>query len=117
MGLEERTRILSSPAQVDAFLAEHPRAVIFKAGVCHKTPETFARIEPVLEAASTLPVGVIRVVEARAASDHVAALTGVRHESPQIFVFKDGRPVMHSSDWRVMEQALAAALEGRLAAV
>jgi len=117
MGLKERITILTSPAQVDAFLADHSLAVLFKAGSCHKTSEMFARVQPVLEASDGLPIGVIRVVEARPASDHVAVLTGVRHESPQLFLFKDGGMVMHRSDWDITEKALAAALEGRLAAV
>jgi bacillithiol system protein YtxJ len=117
MGLKERITILTSPAQVDTFLSTHALALIFKAGTCHKTNETFARIQPVLEASDGLPIGVLRVVEARAASDHVAETTGVRHESPQMFLFKDGRMVMHRSDWDITEQALVAALEGRLAAV
>ena len=45
--------------------------------------------------ARALAAGAIeaKVVEARAASNRVAEITGVTHESPQIFLFKDGKAV------------------------
>jgi len=117
VALKDRISFLTSPAEVDDFIACYALAVIFKAGNCHRTSETFADIQPLLESRAALPLGVIRVVEARAASNHVAERTGVRHESPQILVFKDGQLVMDRSDWDISAESLAAALDGRLAAV
>jgi bacillithiol system protein YtxJ len=115
--LKDRLSFLTSAEQVDDFIDRNPLAVIFKAGTCHKTSETFARVQPLLEGRNDLPVGVIRVVEARPASNHVVQRTGVRHESPQILVFKDGNLVMDRSQWDISQESLAAALDGRLAAV
>jgi bacillithiol system protein YtxJ len=117
VALDERTTVLTSPDEVDAFIADHSLAVIFKAGLCHQTAEMFAGIEPLLEGRGDAAFGLIRVVEARATSDYVATRTGVRHESPQLLVFRDGTMVLHRSHREITAEALAAALGARLAAV
>ena len=110
MPLKDRMTTLTTPEQVDRFLAANPDAVIFKAGVCHKTPSVFEHVQAQLEDRTDLPVGLIRVVEARAASNHVEKLTGIRHESPQIVLFKDGKPVFDRDNWDITEESLAVAL-------
>jgi bacillithiol system protein YtxJ len=52
----------------------------------------------------------IEIQNARPVSNHVAEATGVRHESPQAILLRDGKPVWHASHWKITRQALAAAL-------
>jgi bacillithiol system protein YtxJ len=111
MPLKDRITYLTSPQQVDQFLAAHRAAVIFKAGTCHKTPSSFEHVQARLEGREDLPLGIIRVVEARPASNHVEAITGIRHESPQIILFKDGKPVFDRDNWDIDEESLEEALE------
>ena len=111
MSLADRVTFLTTPEQVDQFLAAHPTAVIFKAGVCHKTPSVFEHVEAQLADRDDLAVGVIRVVENRPASNHVEKITGIRHESPQIVLFKDGKPVYDRDNWDITEESLAEALQ------
>ena len=108
---------LTTPDQVDQFLKDHPDAALFKAGTCHKTQETFAHVQAHLEGRDDLPLGIIRVVEARAASNRVAELTGVAHESPQIFLFKDGKTTFDRDNWDITSESIAEALEGHFARV
>ena len=117
MALKDRITFLRTPEQVDQFLAAHPAAVIFKAGVCHKTPSAFVHVEAQLADREDLPVGLIRVVENRPASNHVEKITGIRHESPQIILFKDGKPVFDRDNWDISEEALAGALQDHFARV
>lgn len=42
----------------------------------------------------------------------VARLTGVRHESPQVFVVRDGEAVWHASHYAITRDAVAAAMGG-----
>ncbi len=107
MSLKERTEFLTTPEQVDGFLAKHKTAALFKAGTCHKTQESFAHVQAQLEPREDLPLGIIRVVEARPASNRVAELTGVMHESPQIFLFKDGKAVFDRDNWDSTSDAVA----------
>jgi len=117
MGLADRTLLLATPEQVDEFIARHSLSVIFKAGMCGQTDETFARLQSTLTSRDDAAFGMIHVVQARAASDHLAERTGVRHESPQLFVFRDGVLALHRSHWGITADVLAAALGARLAAV
>jgi bacillithiol system protein YtxJ len=43
-------------------------------------------------------------------SDTVAERLGVRHESPQALLIKDGRAVWHASHWSITSEALVSAL-------
>ena len=117
MTLKDRIRFLTTAQEVDDFLAEKPQAVVFKAGTCHKTQETFSQVQPLLEAHPDLPVGVIRVVEARPASNRVAEVTGLQHESPQLILFKDGRAVFDRDNWDITSESVAEALENQVARV
>ncbi len=103
-------RFLTSPAEVDSFLASNTQAVVFKAGVCHKTQETFSQVQPLLEDRPDPPLGIIRVVESRSASNHVAEVTVLRHQSPQLILFKDGKPVFDRDNLNITGEAFAEAL-------
>jgi monothiol bacilliredoxin len=111
MSLKERITFLTTPEQVDQFLAANKTAAIFKAGTCHKTQETFRQIESLLDARPDLPLGVIRVLEARPASNRVAEVTGIAHESPQIVLFKEGHAVFDRDNWDITGEAVAVALD------
>jgi bacillithiol system protein YtxJ len=106
----DRVFNLSSTEDVEAFLQDHPTSVIFKAGTCHKTMQGFGFLQEALEARDDLMVGVIRVVEARAASNLVAERTGIIHHSPQVILFKDGEAVFDVDNWSITPEALAAGL-------
>jgi len=111
MALKDRIEFLASAAEVDAFLKANPLSAIFKAGTCHKTNETFTHVQAQLEDRAELRLGVIKVVEARPASNHVAALTGVTHESPQLFFFRDGKAVFDRDNWDITDEAVAEGLQ------
>lgn len=110
MPLKDRISFLTTPAEVDAFLNENPTAAIFKAGLCHKTPETFVHVQAHLDPREDLKLGIIKVVESRPASNHVAAMTGIEHESPQIIFFKGGKNVFDRDNWDITAEAMSEGL-------
>ncbi|WP_034384770.1 monothiol bacilliredoxin BrxC family protein [Deinococcus sp. YIM 77859] len=101
---------LTTPEEVDDFLQEYPLAAVFKAGTCHKTMQGFGVVESFLQR-HELPVGFIRVVEWRPASNHVAERTGIVHHSPQFILFKDGEPQFEVNNWDITPEALAPVFE------
>jgi monothiol bacilliredoxin len=111
LSLRDRIHFLTTPEQVDAFVKDNPAAAIFKAGTCHKTNEMFVHVEATMEGREDLPLGIIRVVEARKASNHVAEMTGVQHESPQLLLFKDGKAVYDRDNWDITPESISDALE------
>ena len=104
--LKDRVVLLSSPEDVNEFLERFPSSVIFKAGTCHKTMQGFGFVQEKLEPREDLMCGVIRVVEARPASNLVTELTGIQHESPQVIMFRDREPVFDVDNWGITPEAL-----------
>lgn len=105
----EQTQVLvplTTPEEVDQFLREYPLAAVFKAGTCHKTMQGFGVLETFLQK-HELPVGFIRVVDWRPASNHVAERTGLVHHSPQLILFREGQPQFEVNNWDITPEALA----------
>ena len=109
--LRDRIVNLSTPEEVQSFLATHPTSVIFKAGTCHKTMQGFGFLQEKLEPREDLMLGIIKVVEWRSSSNLVEEMTGIRHESPQILLFKDGEAVFDADNWNITPDVLDAGLE------
>jgi bacillithiol system protein YtxJ len=51
------------------------------------------------------------VVEARKASNRVAEMTGIQHESPQLLLFKDGKAVYDRDNWDITPESISQALD------
>ena len=107
----DRVVNLTSPEDLNQFLDKYPTSVVFKAGTCHKTMQGFGFLQEKLEPREDLMVGIIRVVEARAASNLVSEMTGIRHESPQVILFKDRQAVYDLDNWDINPQTLDAGFE------
>lgn len=104
--LKDRVVLLSSPEAVEEFLSRFPTSVIYKAGTCHKTMQGFGYVQEQLEDREDLMCGVIRVVEARPASNLVTEKTGITHESPQVLLFTDGVAGFDLDNWDITPEAL-----------
>ena len=103
----DRVFNLTSEEAVEGFLKEHPTSVIFKAGTCHKTMQGFGFLQEELQNREDLMVGLVRVVEARPASNLIAQKTGITHQSPQVILFRDGEAVFDVDNWDIMPETLA----------
>jgi len=57
-----------------------------------------------------LPVGLVTVQTARAVSNEIEARTGVEHETPQVFIIRDGKALWTASHGQIKAEAVAAAL-------
>ncbi|WP_288432003.1 monothiol bacilliredoxin BrxC family protein [uncultured Deinococcus sp.] len=106
---------LTTPEEVDQFLQDYPLAAVFKAGTCHKTMQGFGVLETFLQN-HELPVGFIRVVDWRPASNHVAQRTGITHQSPQFILFKQGEPQFEVNNWDITPEALSPVFESHVPA-
>jgi len=56
-------------------------------------------------------VNLLEVQSARDVSRELAAITGIRHETPQVIVIKDGKAVWNASHFDVKAGAVRKALE------
>ena len=55
------------------------------------------------------PVALVVVQKARDVSQQVEARTGIRHESPQAIILRDGQAVWSASHWNITTDAVARA--------
>ncbi|KIQ54190.1 monothiol bacilliredoxin BrxC family protein [Meiothermus taiwanensis] len=99
--MRERMFSITTPEEADAFIDSRPIVAIFKAGTCHKTMQGWGNVEKMLRVRPEIPVGIIKVVEHRPASNRVAERTGIVHHSPQIILFRNGQPLFELNNWEI----------------
>jgi bacillithiol system protein YtxJ len=82
-------------------LFKHSLTCPISAGVYSEVSQTGAEIN------------LIVVQRAREVSNEIAQVTGIRHESPQAIVLKDGKPIYHASHYDITSEELESSLESR----
>lgn len=92
---------ITTPEEAEMFIQKNPTAAIFKAGTCHKTMQGWGNVEKLLRERPEIPVGIIKVVEDRPASNRVAELTGILHQSPQVILFREGQALFDLDNWDI----------------
>ncbi|UTR15633.1 bacillithiol system redox-active protein YtxJ [Salipaludibacillus sp. LMS25] len=68
---------------------------------CPISSDAFQEMEGYSKTTDELPVYYLNVQELRDVSNHVAENFGIKHESPQLILFKQGKPVWDTSHWNV----------------
>ena len=97
-------------AAVDAALAA-PLHLVFKHSlICPTSARAFAEYEAWRAARPDVPTAWIDVIGERPWSRHVAAATGVEHQSPQALLVRDGKIAWHASHGGITRKSLAAAV-------
>ena len=107
---------LDSEQQLDQIIEEsktHP-VVIFKHSTrCSISSTAKGRFERQFDpaAAPTADAYLLDLISYRSVSNKIAADLGIRHESPQVLVIKDGKAVHHASHleitWDEVKKAIA----------
>jgi bacillithiol system protein YtxJ len=107
-------KTLANIAALDAAIAESRQrpVLLFKhsrhCGVsCEALDELHAHLA---EARAEASYNLITVQSHRNVSDEASARLGVRHETPQAILLRDGRPVWNASHFRITADALAQVL-------
>ena len=103
-------KTLPDTAALDAAIAESRErpVVIFKhSRTCGISCEAFDELHAHLaDAPGEASYNMITVQSHRGVSDEAAARFGVRHETPQVILLRDGLPVWNASHFRITAQAL-----------
>ncbi|GEM85437.1 monothiol bacilliredoxin BrxC family protein [Meiothermus granaticius] len=107
MSLRERIFDLHTPESVDRFLETYPLAAIFKASTSDRTFEAWGFVERAIENRTDLALGLIRIPEDRPASNWVEERSGVRHQSPQFILFRNGKPVFDLDNREIEPERLS----------
>ena len=85
--------------------------LIFKHSTqCSISSQAYEEFQQFLESVPAVPSAVVLVIENRKLSTAIAERFGVRHESPQTLLLKDGRVAWHASHWSITAESLSDAL-------
>jgi bacillithiol system protein YtxJ len=85
--------------------------LIFKHSTqCAISAQAYEEFIDFVEGTGNLTCGAVLVIENRNLSDTIAKRFGVRHESPQALLIKDGRVLWHASHWSITSDSLSGAL-------
>ena len=114
--LPERFFPLADPAAADQLVDTTEWCVVFKAATSEKTFDAWFMVQQAFEPRVDVAVGLIQIPAGRAASDHVAARTGIVHKSPQFILFHRGRAVAHLDDRDIQPEALRVLKDAHLPA-
>lgn len=102
-------RDLAREGTLAAALAE-PLALVYKhSPICPVSTRAAREIERFEREHPEVPVYRVDVVGDRAVSQAIAARLGVRHESPQAILLRQGAPIWHDSHGGVTAVAVAVA--------
>jgi bacillithiol system protein YtxJ len=87
--------------------------VIFKhSATCGTSAFAFEEMEELIALEPAAEVFVVSIPFGRPVSNEIARRFGVRHESPQVLVLRDGGIAWHASHFRVTREGIASALAG-----
>ena len=102
------TQLDSSEKLEELFQKSHEAPVlVFKhSTTCPISAAAYRQIEGV-----DGDVNIIVVQTARGVSNELANRTGIRHESPQAIVLKDGKPVYHAAHYDVTAEQVSEKLK------
>lgn len=104
-------KMITSPSDVDDILAANSRAVFYKHSTrCNISADAKFVVEQFAEQYES-DIFQVNVIESRPASDHLEERARVRHASPQILIFEDGKAVANESHWRITLDYLSEKLD------
>jgi bacillithiol system protein YtxJ len=108
-------RNIATEAELDELIEASKTApvLLFKhSNTCSVSARASGQIDRFLssEHATPFTAAVVVVQTARSLSDRIEERFGIRHESPQAIVLRDGKPVWSASHWDVTEARLAGAV-------
>jgi len=85
--------------------------LIFKHSTqCSISAQAYEEFVDFVEGIQGLTCGTVLVIENRDLSNAIASRFGVRHQSPQALLIKDGRVIWHASHWSITTDSLRYAL-------
>lgn len=94
--------------QFNAIHEENPVYMLLKhSSTCPVSQAGYEEFEKFVEDLSEIPTFYLVVQEARPLSNHIAETFHVKHESPQVILFKNKDVTFHTSHWNITYDTLS----------
>ena len=98
---------LASIEDVESALDADTTTILFKhSPICGTSSRALRQVKAFARDNPQVRVHIVDVVNDRTISRYVAERLGIRHQSPQAIVIRDGRPSWNGSHFRVSARAL-----------
>lgn len=92
--------------------AKHPQLIYKHSPSCSVSFIAKQELDSnVQELNKSVDLYLVNVIQERAVSNMVAQELGIRHESPQVILLKDGKVVWEGSHWQVKGEEILAGLD------
>ncbi len=104
---------LTSTSQLKSLLEEHEGKLLFllkHSTRCAVSAMAFAEFERFSASYSDISCAFVKLIQHRDVSDMIAELTGIVHQSPQIFLFDRGELIWNASHSEINEDSMASHL-------
>lgn len=103
--IDELNAVLEQSAREPVFIFKHSTRCAISSGAAH-------RVDEFIESTDDLPAFyMLKVVENRPASNELAERLGVRHQSPQLILIRDGKAAWDASHHHITPEAIQKALQ------
>ncbi len=102
---------LETTEEADQWLAHKGPAWLLKySNTCSFSDWALGEMAAFLSEQPDLPAAMVTVQTHRPVSNHIAETTGIRHETPQAMLIRDGKVVWHASHGKITASAMREAL-------
>lgn len=93
--------------------AKRPLLIIKHSTQCSVSADAYREFEKFLaeDAPTDVDYLLVKVIESRAVSNQIAEDLGIKHQSPQAILLREGLPVWDRSHWHITQQSLKEALD------
>jgi bacillithiol system protein YtxJ len=108
ISMENRFNSITDTKGLDDLLAQsyNEPVVIFKhSNACPISSAAYEEMEQV-----DRPIAIIVVQQSRDISNEIERRTGIRHESPQTIIFRNGQAVWSASHWKIKSDGVNRAI-------
>ncbi|MGE7765114.1 bacillithiol system redox-active protein YtxJ [Peribacillus sp. NPDC096540] len=101
---------IDSEEQFNELLNEDTFLLFKHSLTCPVSAEAYEQYEKYMAENAQLKTAYLAVQEARPLSNYVAETYDIKHQSPQVILFKNGKPAWNESHWRITYDSLTKAI-------
>ncbi|WP_409302225.1 bacillithiol system redox-active protein YtxJ [Peribacillus sp. SCS-155] len=105
------TTKIESQAEFEELISKESFLLIKHSLTCPVSGAAFEEYESFLEDHQGENTAYLAVQEARPLSNYIAEAYGIKHESPQAILFRNGKPVWNASHWKITYDTLSKAIK------
>ena len=97
---------LTSVEELNGFVGQPGKHLLFKhSTTCPISAKAHQEFQSYVEE-NDASAAIVHVIEDRPVSNQIAEDFGIKHESPQIFLIKDGEVKWNTSHWKITKDAI-----------